>query len=48
MSEPIWNKFLTERDKQVFASGGFGSRQGFGKPVPRKEDATEPTDWIGC
>ena len=31
MSEPIWNKFLTERDKQVFASGGFGSRQGFGK-----------------
>ena len=31
MSEPIWNKFLTERDKQVFAAGGFGSRQGFGK-----------------
>lgn len=31
MSEPVWNKFLTERDKQVFASGGFGSRQGFGK-----------------
>ncbi|HWI38410.1 MAG TPA: isochorismatase family protein [Burkholderiales bacterium] len=31
MSEPIWNQFLTERDKQVFASGGFGSRQGFGK-----------------
>src|SRR3954470_23375360 len=31
MNEPIWNKFLTERDKQVFAAGGFGSRQGFGK-----------------
>ena len=31
MSEPIWNKFLTERDKQVFATGGFGARQGFGK-----------------
>jgi len=31
MSEPIWNKFLTERDKQVFAAGGFGARQGFGK-----------------
>src|SRR3990167_5747097 len=26
MSEPIWNKFLTERDKQVFAKGGFGTR----------------------
>ena len=31
MSEPIWNKFLTERDKQVFAKAGFGARQGFGK-----------------
>lgn len=31
MSEPIWNKFLTERDKQVFATAGFGARQGFGK-----------------
>jgi nicotinamidase-related amidase len=31
MSEPIWNKFLTERDKQVFAASGFGVRQGFGK-----------------
>ncbi len=31
MSEPIWNKFLTERDKQVFAASGFGMRQGFGK-----------------
>ena len=31
MSEPIWNKFLTERDKQVFAASGYGTRQGFGK-----------------
>lgn len=31
MSEPIWSKFLTERDKQVFAASGFGARQGFGK-----------------
>ena len=31
MSAPIWSDFLTERDKQVFAVGGFGARQGFGK-----------------
>jgi maleamate amidohydrolase len=31
LSEPIWNRFLTERDKQVFAAAGFGARQGFGK-----------------
>ena len=31
MSEPVWNKFLTERDRQVFAAGGFGARAGFGK-----------------
>jgi len=31
MSEPVWNKFLTERDKQVFAASGFAARQGFGK-----------------
>jgi maleamate amidohydrolase len=31
MNEPIWSRFLTERDKKVFASGGFGARQGFGK-----------------
>jgi maleamate amidohydrolase len=29
--EPIWDKFLTERDKAVFAAGGFGARAGFGK-----------------
>src|SRR5215470_8900385 len=31
MSEPIWNQFLTERDKAVFATSGYGARQGFSK-----------------
>jgi len=31
MDEPIWNKFLTERDKAVFAASGYGARCGFGK-----------------
>ena len=31
MSEPIWNKFLTERDKAVFGSSGYGAPGGFGK-----------------
>ena len=31
MSEPIWNKFLTERDKAVFSTSGYGARGGFGK-----------------
>jgi nicotinamidase-related amidase len=31
MSEPIWNEFLTERDKAVFAAAGYGARAGFGK-----------------
>src|SRR6266478_935378 len=31
MSEPVWNRFLTERDKAVFAAGGFGARAGFAK-----------------
>jgi hypothetical protein len=30
MNERIWDKFLTERDKAVFAAGGFGARAGFG------------------
>ncbi len=31
-AEPIWNKFLTERDKQVFEISGYGARaRGFGK-----------------
>ena len=34
MAERIWDKFLTERDKEVFASGGFGATAGFGdKPA---------------
>ncbi len=34
MSEPIWNQFLTERDKQVFAAAGYGTRAGYGdKPA---------------
>lgn len=30
MSEPIWNKYLSERDQAVFGKAGYGSRQGFG------------------
>jgi maleamate amidohydrolase len=29
--EPIWNQFLTARDRAVFAAAGFGARMGFGK-----------------
>jgi nicotinamidase-related amidase len=31
MNEPIWSRFLTDRDKAVFAAGGFGARAGFGR-----------------
>lgn len=31
MREPVWNQFLTERDKRVFEIAGFGARQSFGK-----------------
>ena len=31
MAERIWDKFLTERDKQVFAQSGFGALAGGGK-----------------
>ena len=31
MSEPIWTKFLTDRDKAVFKQAGYGAHQGFGK-----------------
>jgi maleamate amidohydrolase len=31
MSEPIWNKFLTERDRLVFEAAGYGTRAGFGE-----------------
>ena len=29
--ERVWDRFLTERDRAVFASAGYGSRMGFGK-----------------
>ena len=31
MTEHVWDKFLTERDKAVFGTSGYGARQGFGK-----------------
>jgi nicotinamidase-related amidase len=31
MTERIWDRFLTERDRQVFAAAGYGAPQGFGK-----------------
>ena len=31
MSERMWDKFLTERDKEVFKTSGYGARGGFGK-----------------
>lgn len=31
MTERIWDEFLTERDRAVFAASGYGSMQGFGK-----------------
>ena len=31
MSEPIWYKFLTERDRKMWTASGYGARQGYGK-----------------
>ena len=31
MAERIWDKFLTERDRQVFDQGGWGALSGGGK-----------------
>ena len=31
MTEPIWSRFLTERDQAVFAASGYGARGGFGR-----------------
>lgn len=28
---PVWDQFLTERDKQVFGAAGYGRRAGFGR-----------------
>jgi maleamate amidohydrolase len=34
MAERIWDEFLTERDKEVFGTAGYGQRAGFGeRPV---------------
>jgi nicotinamidase-related amidase len=29
--EPVWNEFLTERDKMVFGGAGYGARAGYGE-----------------
>ena len=31
MTERIWDKFLTEKDKEIFQLAGYGKRGGFGK-----------------
>ncbi len=31
MAERIWDKFLTDRDKQVFATSSYGAEAGGGK-----------------
>ncbi len=31
MTEHVWDRFLTERDKRVFEAAGYGQRAGFGK-----------------
>lgn len=31
MTERVWDRFLTERDKQVFAASGYGVRAGYGE-----------------
>ena len=31
MKEPVWNKYLTESDKELWQTGGYGARQGFGE-----------------
>jgi maleamate amidohydrolase len=45
MTEYVWDKFLTERDKAVFAAGGFGARAGFGK---RPALLVIDVNWLFC
>ena len=45
MSEPIWNQFLTPRDKAVFAASGYGARGGFGK---RPALVVVDVNWAFC
>src|SRR3954451_5035205 len=28
---PVWDQYLSERDKRIFGSAGYGKRAGFGK-----------------
>ena len=45
MTEYVWDKFLTERDKAVFAAGGFGAVGGFGK---RPALLVIDVNWLFC
>jgi nicotinamidase-related amidase len=45
MTEAVWDRFLTERDKAVFAAGGFGARAGFGK---RPALLVIDVNWLFC
>ena len=45
MTEYVWDKFLTERDKAVFAAGGFGALAGFGK---RPALLVIDVNWLFC
>lgn len=41
MTERVWDRFLTERDKRVFEASGYGARAGFGeRPALLIIDAT--------
>ena len=31
MAERVWDKFLTDRDKEVFRTSGYGAQAGYGK-----------------
>jgi hypothetical protein len=53
MSELVWNKFLTERDKVVFAASGYGARGGFVDDLDRPQALScgkclERGPWISC
>jgi nicotinamidase-related amidase len=45
VTEYVWDKFLTERDKAVFAAGGSGARAGFGK---RPALLIIDVNWLFC
>jgi nicotinamidase-related amidase len=45
MTEYVWDKFLTERDKAVFAAAGFGALAGFGK---RPALLVIDVNWLFC